>query len=158
MTTAHTPQFPDTGEIQLATFCLGDLLLGINIHQVQEINRNLEITPVPHAPEAVRGVANLRGEVVSIIDLGRVLGLAPAEITRLTRNVIVQDGGEQVGLLVDRIADVVSANVDEMDPLPENLGDLDADYFQGVFKLDDNLLVVLNVSRTLAAVSELTET
>ncbi|HTN76014.1 MAG TPA: chemotaxis protein CheW [Pirellulaceae bacterium] len=145
------------GELQLASFQIGDLLLGIDIHQVQEINRNLDLTPVPHAPDSVRGVINLRGEVVTVIDLRRVLGLPAVECTRLTRNVIVNNGGEQVGLLVDCIADVVKSFVDDIDPLPENLGGLDHGFFQGVVKLEAGLLVILNVEQTLGVVGGTSE-
>lgn len=149
----HTRPRMATGELQFASFQIGDLLLGIDIHQVQEINRNLQLTPVPHAPEAVRGVINLRGEVVTVIDLRRVLGLAPAEVTRSTRNVIVHHGDEQIGLLVDCVADVVTASADEIDPLPENLSGLDHSFFEGVFKLEQGLLVILNVTHTLSTVA-----
>ncbi len=140
------------GELQFASFRLGDLLLGIDIHQVQEINRNLELTPVPHSPPAVRGVINLRGEVVSVIDLRTVIGLPPMETSRATRNVVVRQNGENIGLLVDSIADVVKTYLDDIDPLPENLGGFDHSFFTGVVKLEAGLLVILNVTQTLDAV------
>lgn len=157
MNVANQESEASAGELQLASFQVGDLLLGIDIHQVQEINRHLQATPVPHAPEAVRGVINLRGEVVTVIELRRVLGLPSAEFTRLTRNVVVNVGGEQIGLIVDSIADVVKAVVSEIDPLPENLGGLDHSFFQGVLKLDQGLLVILDVAQTLDAVCQASE-
>ena len=144
-------------ELQFASFQIADLLLGIDIHQVQEINRNLELTPVPHAPTAVRGVINLRGEVVTVVDLRCVLGLPAAEFTRLTRNVIVNYAGERIGLLVDAVADVITCSANDIDPLPENLGGVDHSYFEGVFKLTEKLLVVLNVVQTLSTVCEAVE-
>ena len=151
MSPSNTPKI-GAGELQFASFRLGDLLLGIDIHQVQEINRNLDITPVPHSPPAVRGVINLRGEVVTVIDLRAVLGLPAVDSSRLTRNVVVQQGGERIGLLVDSIADVVKTFVDDIDPLPENLGGIDHSFFTGVVKLDEGLLVIMNVTQTLDAV------
>lgn len=141
-------------EQEFITFYLGDLLLGIDIHQVQEINRNIEMTPVPHAPKAVRGVINLRGEVVLVVDLREVLGLAPAALNRSNRNVIVKNGGEQIGLLVDRVADVVRAHADDLDPMPENLRGIDQRYFKAVYKLEIGLLVILDVNVTLASISD----
>jgi purine-binding chemotaxis protein CheW len=141
-----------TGEQEFITFYLGDLLLGIDIHQVQEINRNVDMTPVPHAPQAVRGVINLRGEVVLVVDLREVLGLPPSGLTRSNRNVIVKNGGEQIGLLVDRVADVVRANTDDLDPMPENLRGIDQRFFKAVFKLELGLLVILDVNVTLASI------
>jgi len=141
------------GEQEYITCYLGDLLLGIDIHQVQEINRNIEMTPVPHAPRAVRGVINLRGEVVLVVDLREVLGLAPTALNRSNRNVIVKNGGEQIGLLVDRVADVVRANTDDLDPMPENLRGIDQRFFKAVYKLELGLLVILDVNVTLASIS-----
>lgn len=143
-----------SGEQEFITFYLGDLLLGIDIHQVQEINRNIDLTPVPHAPKAVRGVINLRGEVVLVVDLREVLGLAPAALTRSNRNVIVKNGGEQIGLLVDRVADVVRAHTDDLDPMPENLRGIDQRFFKAVYKLEIGLLVILDVNVTLASISQ----
>ena len=151
-TTLASPPCAASAELQFTTFQVHDLLLGIDIRQVQEINRSLRLTPVPHAPEAVRGVINLRGEVVTVLDLRRVLRLPPAEMTRSTRNVIVNSNGEQIGLLVDQVTDVVTCKASEIDPLPENLGGVDQRFFQGVFKLDEGLLVILNVAETLSAV------
>jgi len=140
--------------LQFASFQVGDLLLGIDIRQVQEINRNLQITPVPHAPEAVRGVINLRGEVVTVIDLRTVLGLENLEFNRSTRNVILKQGGEQIGLLVDSVAEVITCQATDIDPLPENLGGRESTCFSGVYKLPHGLLVLLNVAETLAALRE----
>ena len=143
-----------TSEQQYASFQVGDLLLGIDIRQVQEINRNLQITPVPHAPPAVRGVINLRGEVVTVIDLRTVLTLAPAEFSRTSRNVILKHEGEQIGILVDSVAEVITCQADEIDPLPENLGGPESVCFSGVYKSSQGLLVLLNVASTLASLSE----
>jgi purine-binding chemotaxis protein CheW len=155
--TATLAPCADHGQLQCATFAIGDLLLGIDIHQVREINRNTGITPVPHAPPAVRGVINLRGEVVTVIDLRRVLGLPPAELTRSSRTVVVNHGAERIGFLVDAIADVITAENAEIDPLPENLSGVDQSFFQGVFKLEQGLLVILNVDEALAAVGGASE-
>jgi purine-binding chemotaxis protein CheW len=142
------------GEQEFITFYLGDLLLGIDIHQVQEINRNLEMSPVPHAPAAVRGVINLRGEVVMVVDLREVLGLPQISLTSSNRNVIVKNGGEQIGLLVDRVADVVRAMTEELDPMPENLRGIDQRFFKSVYKLECGLLVILDVDVTLAGICQ----
>ncbi len=141
-------------EQEFITFYLGDLLLGIDIHHVQEINRNVSMTPVPHTPPAVRGVINLRGEVVMVVDLNTVLGLPPAAVSRENRNVIVKNGGEQIGLLVDRVADVIRAHTDELDPMPENLRGIDQRFFKAVYKLESGLLVILDVDVTLAGICQ----
>jgi len=154
MSISHNNLSLSSNEVQYASFQVGDLLLGIDICQVQEINRNLQLTPVPHAPAAVRGVINLRGEVVTVIDLRCVLGMPPAEFTRATRNVIIKHAGEQIGLLVDNVADVITCRADNIDPIPENLGGLESSYFSGVFKLDQGLLVTLNVAEALLSLGQ----
>ena len=138
--------------LQFATFYLGDLLLGIDIQQVQEINRVLEFTRIPHAASAVRGVINLRGEVVTVVDLRLALRLPKASVTRRTRNVIVNSGEEAIGLIVDQIADVITARADEIDPRPENISGIDNTFFRGVYKLSHGLLVILNVDDILSAI------
>ncbi len=137
-------------EVEFATFYVGDLHLGADILQVEEINRHLELTPVPQAPECVRGVINLRGEVVTVVDLRTILGLERIEITPKNRNVIVNSKGEQIGLLVDRIGDVVNASTDQIEPPPANLSGVDGRFFRGVYKLDGELLVILDIETALA--------
>jgi purine-binding chemotaxis protein CheW len=139
-----------TEEQEYCTFQVGDLLLGVDIQQVEEINRHLDLTPVPHAPACVRGVVNLRGEVVTAVDLRTVLGLPPAAFTKSTRNVVLDSHGEQIGLLVDRIGDVVRLVGDDVEPLPANFSGADARFFKGVYQLDEQLLVLLDLEAALA--------
>ena len=147
-----TETAPSAGaaESELVTFRVGDVLMGIDIRQVEEINRHVEVTAVPHAPDCVRGVINLRGEVVTVVDLQTILGLPPVEVTEHTRTVVVRSQEEQIGLLVDQIGDVVKARTDEIDPPPANLGGLDGRLFKGVHKLETELLIVLDVEAALA--------
>ncbi len=137
-------------EIQLITFYVDNLLLGVDINQVKEINRHTEITPVPHAPQCVSGVINLRGDVVTVVNLRSVLHLPSVDIGRSHRNVIVNSGDEHIGLLVDRVADVVSASSDDIEPAPSNVNGIEGSYFKGVYKLDEELLVILDVERALS--------
>lgn len=153
MTTAMQRQQRNvaTKELELTTFYVGDLLLGVDIHQVEEINRQLNMTPAPHTPETVRGVVNLRGEVVTVLDLRRALGLEPTIITEDSRNVIVNSRGERVGLLVDRIADVVIAATDQIEPPPANVNGIDGRFFTGVYKLESELVIILDVEEALSS-------
>lgn len=137
-------------EVELVTFHVNGLLMGVDIHQIEEINQQVEVTPVPHAPPYVRGVINLRGEVVTVVDLRTILGLAAADVTGQCRTVVVNSHAEQIGLLVDRIADVELASPDDIDPPPANLSGVDGRFFKGVIKLDSELLVVLDVDAVLA--------
>jgi purine-binding chemotaxis protein CheW len=136
-------------ERQLASFYVGDHLLGLDIYHVQEINRQFDITSVPHAPDYVRGVLNLRGEVVTAIDLRRILGLQSVPISAATRNLIVHHRGELVGVLVDRIADILSIPRDGVLPPPSNVIDVDNRFIEGVYTLDNDIVVILDVDEVL---------
>jgi len=149
-TTAELTHMSVDVETEYVSFYVGDILLGIEITHVDEINRHTEVTPVPHAPEFVDGVVNLRGEVVTVVDLRLVLGLPPRETNRTTRIVVVRSKGEQIGLRVDRIADVVQTRSTAIDPVPPNLGSVDGRLFEGVYKLRAELLVILNVNAAIA--------
>lgn len=139
-----------SNEVEYATFHVGRLLLGIDIRHTEEINRQLDLTVVPHAPECVRGVVNLRGEVVTVLDLRSILGLEPQPLTAASRNVVVRTEGEQVGLLVDRVADVVTVSTEEMEAPPANVSGVSGRFFKGVYKLESALLVVLDVNLVLS--------
>ena len=137
-------------ELELTTFYVDELLLGVDIHQVEEINRQLNMTPAPHTPDTVRGVVNLRGEVVTVLDLRRALGLEPTIIGEDSRNVIVNSRGERVGLLVDRIADVVIAATDQIESPPANVNGIDGRFFTGVYKLESELVVILDIEQVVS--------
>ncbi len=140
-----------TDELEIATFYIGDILMGVDIQKVQEINRHVDMTPVPHAPACVRGVINLRGDVVTVVDLRTVLELEPAEINETSRNMIAKAGDEQIGLLVDRIADVVKLTRKEIEPPPANISGIDGRFFDGVYKMQSELLIILNAEEILSA-------
>ncbi|PQO39736.1 chemotaxis protein CheW [Bremerella cremea] len=137
-------------ELQLATFYVGDLLLALPIDYVQEINRNLDLTEVPHAPPHVRGVINLRGDVATVIDLRRVLGFSPAEVTPQSRNLIVRSSDESIGLWVDRIADIISVSSDEIGPAPANISGVEGRFFKGIYRTETEIVVLLDTGEVLS--------
>ena len=149
-TATLTPPRSLTQEMEYSTFYVDNILLGVEIGQMEEINRQLEVTAVPHAPSFVRGVVNLRGEVVTVVDPRTILGLSPGEVSPTSRNVIVRHKGEQIGLLVDRIADVVRVSAGEMETPPANVSGVEGRFFKGVYKLQSELLVVLDVEAALS--------
>ncbi|MFQ5502594.1 MAG: chemotaxis protein CheW, partial [Phycisphaerae bacterium] len=103
----------------------------------------------------VEGVINLRGEVVTVIDLCKVLKIERTTKVSDSRNIIVNSMGEHIGLLVDRIADVVTARSDEIDPLVANLHGIDGRFFEGVFRMDSELMVILDVEEILTRISQM---
>jgi len=136
-------------QVELATFYLEDALFGMDILRIQEINKNMERTKVPHAPEYVLGIINLRGRIVTIIDLGRKLGLLPTRLSEENRNIIVDCQDELTGLFVDRIADVVSVDGGKILPPPSNVRGAQSRFFEGVFKTGQRLIAILNVEEVL---------
>jgi len=139
----------DDKSFKLATFQVGTVSFGVDILKVQEINKHIEITKVPQAPEYVLGVMNLRGRIVTVIDLGMKLELPSTKLNDESRNVIVNSNSEHVGFLVDRIADVMSADWDNVSPPPSNLGGIQEKFFKGVLKTDEGLIVILDVDEVL---------
>lgn len=146
-----TTTLQSTERQQLATFYLGDLRFGVDILEIQEINRERDMTEVPHTPRHVRGVINLRGEVVSILDLKCILALGEAACEKSSRNIILHGEGEPVGLMVDRLSDVVDIDLAEVEPPPANIAGVDARFMRGVFQLEDELLVLLKIGELTAA-------
>ncbi|MFY9252032.1 MAG: chemotaxis protein CheW [Fuerstiella sp.] len=135
---------------QFCTFYVDDLFLGINVQQVQEVIRYQEMTRVPLAPPAVRGLINLRGQIVTAIDLRCWLGMPKRNPDQLPMNVIVRDGGNAVSLLVDRIGDVIEVNDEFFEPPPSTVQASLRGLIQGAYKLSDELLLLLDTGRALA--------
>lgn len=136
--------------VELATFYIGDALCGMDILKIQEINKLMQMTKVPQAPDYVLGILNLRGQIVTILDLGRKLGLGKTDISQDPRNIIVNSVGGHVGLLVRKISDVVSADMDKRERSPANMRGIQGEYFNGVYKTDNNLIGILNVDKVLS--------
>lgn len=137
------------GPVQLSCFYVGSALCAIDINVIQEMNKQMEMTRVPQAPEHVLGIMNLRGRIVTIIDLGRKLGLSPSRKTESSRIIIVNSREENIGLLVDRITDVVTARWEDVEPTPSNIKGVKGKYFQGVFKASKDLVAILDVESVL---------
>ncbi len=136
--------------LQLVTFHVGEEEFGVDILDVREINRMMEITRVPHAPEFVEGVINLRGQVIPVVDLRKRFGLAAAERDKSARIVVVELGDKVVGFLVDSVSEVLRVPRSMVEPPPPIVGGIDSEYIRGVVKLDDRLLILLDLHRLLS--------
>ena len=135
--------------MELATFYVGRALCGIDILNIQEINKHFDVTTVPQAPEYVKGILNLRGRIVTIIDLGKKLGLSEIEESKNNRNIIVRSGEEHIGLMVDSISDVVTADPNLIEHSPSNLNGVKGKYFKGVLKTESKLIGILDIQEVL---------
>jgi purine-binding chemotaxis protein CheW len=142
----------------LATFRLGEALYGIDVRQVQSVSALPALTPVPHAPPAVRGLVNLRGQVYLVLDLKSLLGLGETQPGPLTRLVLFKSAlGDPFGVLVDRVGDVVVLSPDRVEGR-RSAGDdgdeapADSELVAGVGKLEGELVVLLDAGRLLARI------
>lgn len=134
---------------QFCTFHLADLFVGIDVYHVQEILRFQPMTRVPRAPGAVSGLINLRGQIVTTIDLRCRLGLPARADNHPPMNVVVRDDDNAVSLLVDRIADVLEVADDLREPPPATVDAHLRPLILGTYKLPDQLLLVLDHQRLL---------
>ena len=130
---------------EYATFHLKDTLCGIALDRIQEISNPAALNVVPQAPDYVMGIINLRGRIVTVIDTGKRLGLAPIESGEKMKTIIVNDGDETVGLMVDGIDNVVSVAPGHMDAPPDNIGEVPGKCFDGVYKTEDQLIGLLAI-------------
>jgi purine-binding chemotaxis protein CheW len=124
---------------------LGGMLVGIGLDRVQEINRLVEPTFVPLMENYLRGVINLRGNLVTVIDLGTVVRGAPAAAGPRARTVVVEIGDEVCGLVVDEVGDVVAVDLERIEPLPSHLPLPQQRWFKGMVQLPGELLLLLDV-------------
>ena len=135
----------------LASFFLDREEYGVDVKQVQEIRRVAEITSVPRAPEFVRGVINLRGRILPVLDLRRRLGLGEVVVGRASRIVVVRVKERLLGLLVDGASQVLKVPVSSIEPAPEEVVQKGGDYIRGVAKLADRLIILVDLERLLAS-------
>ena len=137
--------------LQLVTFSIGEEEFGVNILKVQEIIRTMEIAKVPRAPEFVEGVINLRGKVIPIIDLRRRFGLAPKAHDKNTRIIVIEINNIIVGFVVDAVSEVLRRPASTVEPPPPVVAGVDSDYISGVGKLQDRLLIMLDLDKLLSS-------
>ncbi|MCF8045334.1 MAG: chemotaxis protein CheW [Desulfarculaceae bacterium] len=135
--------------MELATFYVGDALCGIDILNIQEINKHFDITNVPQAADYIIGILNLRGKIVTIIDLAKKLGLSRINSGKDNRNIIVNSEDEHIGLMVDSISDVVQGNSEDIDSAPSNISGIKGKFFSGVLKTETKLIGILDIDEVL---------
>ena len=143
---------------QFCTFFLKDFIFGIEVEAIQEVIRYQEMTPVPLAPPSIHGLINLRGQIVTAIDLRTRLKLSPREGDALPMNVIVRTPDGPVSLLVDEIGDVVEVDPALYERPAETLDPAAKELVTGVYKLESTLLLILDVAGATAVAASLHET
>lgn len=132
---------------QYCTFHVANLFLGIDVHTVQEVMRPLEMTPVPLATPSVMGLINLRGQIVTALDMRRRLALPERPPDQEPMNVVMRTDDGAVSLIVDEIGDVIEVMTDSWERVPDTLQGEARTLIRGVYKLQDQLLLILDTSR-----------
>ncbi len=142
-------------ELQLVVFRLAREEYGLPITKVQEINRLVPITKLPQTPAFMEGIINLRGRIIPVIDLRKRFQLEISSYNDDSRIIIVEVDGQTVGIIVDSVTEVVRLAAVSVEPPPPTFI-LDARYIQGVGKLDDRLLILLEIDRILTSQETIT--
>ncbi len=139
-----------TTQTQFISFAIGDDLYGVDIMAVREIRGWADITHLPKQPDYVRGVQNLRGAIVPIVDLRCRFGQGLTETSPLHIVIIVQIGGRQVGLIGDRVLDIVSVNADEIQKVPRTGHSEQIEFLSGLVTHDDVMIALIDLSNILS--------
>lgn len=136
---------------QLISFTVGAEEYGLELLRVKEVIRMRRITWLPKAPPCVKGIINLRGEVIPIVDLRERFGLDTQEKTAMTRVIVVEVEGKPVGMVVDSASQVVRVSADQFEPPPTVMGEGSRDFITAVGKTGDRLIIMIDVDRILSA-------
>ncbi len=136
--------------LQLVGFKIGQEEFGINILAVQEIIKIIDITTVPNASDYIAGVINLRGRIIPIVHLRKRLHLPVIETDKNTRIIVVEIEGKTIGFIVDEVQEVLRISTDITEKPPELVAGVDSEYITAVAKLDNRLLILLDLDKTLA--------
>jgi purine-binding chemotaxis protein CheW len=141
-------------DLHLVTFRVGTELFGVPISAVQEIVRVPAIAHIPQSPDFVEGVINLRGRVITVIDMRKRLGQTPIELNgenKKARILVVEADRRLVGVIVDEVAEVLRLAEDQTEPAPPMVAGLSNQYIRGVGKLEDDLLILIEIEKILSA-------
>ncbi|MCL1985384.1 MAG: chemotaxis protein CheW [Betaproteobacteria bacterium] len=139
----------DAELLQLVTFNIAEEEFGVDILSVQEIIRLMQITTVPRAPACIEGVINLRGKVIPVIDMRKRFNLPAVERDNRTRIIVMEFGAKIVGFLVDAVSEVLRIPANTVEPAPAVVSGVGSEYIKGVGKLDDRLLILLDLDSLL---------
>ena len=135
------------GTMQLVSFTLAKELYGIEITKVREIILITEITQIPETPDFLKGLINLRSMVIPVIDLRVRFGLPEGELNDESRIMVIQACGKTIGIMVDAVSEVLRVKHDQIAPPPPTVAGLGHDYLNGLVKLDDRLLILLDIDK-----------
>ncbi|MFN3406903.1 MAG: chemotaxis protein CheW [Caldimicrobium sp.] len=133
--------------VPIIAFCLGDFLFGFPAEKVMEINKDIEVTPVPLSPTYILGIMNLRGQIITMIDLAKKIGFVYETERKI--NLIVRSDEEAVGFIVAKIQDIIEIPEEKLEEPPEKIEGFDRKYVDKIYQLPDRLLTILSVEKLL---------
>ena len=137
---------------QLVVFALEDSSYGLDIQFVREINRMVEITPIPNAPEFVEGIINLRGVIVPVVDLSKRFQLTGHENSKETRIVVIESKEHMLGLVVDEVSEVLRLSSDQIDPANNmKTSGIALEFIEGIGKVNDKLILILSPDKLFSS-------
>jgi purine-binding chemotaxis protein CheW len=137
---------------QLVVFALEDSSYGLDIQYVREINRMVEITPIPNAPDFVEGIINLRGVIVPVVDLSKRFALSEQENSKETRIVVIESKEHMLGLVVDEVSEVLRLAADQIDPANNMMtSGIALDFIEGIGKVNDQLILILSPDKLFSS-------
>lgn len=147
----ETHHSESTGTMQLVSFRLAHEEYGVEITKVQEIILMGEITRVPQTPDYIKGLINLRSTVIPVVDLRLRFGLAQEETTDETRIMVINVAGKTIGIIVDAVSEVLRISQEQISPPPPTVAGLGREYLTGLVKLDNRLLILLDIDKILGS-------
>ncbi|WP_425584149.1 chemotaxis protein CheW [Variovorax defluvii] len=142
---------PAARPLEFLSFTLGEEEYGIDIQKVQELRGYDAVTRIANAPEFIKGVVNLRGIIVPIIDMRIKFALGQPTYDQFTVVIVLNIGGRVVGMVVDSVSDVITLNADQIKPAPEMGSALDTDYLIGLGTLEERMLILVDIDRLMSS-------
>jgi purine-binding chemotaxis protein CheW len=136
--------------LQLVTFFIGNEEFAVDILNIQGINRMIDVTKVPNSPDFLEGIINLRGKVIPLVNLRKRLGLPTISSDRSTRFIVVELGSKVIGFIVDSVNEVLRISRDIIEPPPQMVSGVKSEYITSVGKLQDRLLILLDLEKILS--------
>jgi len=142
---------PADGRLEVVTFTLGQEEYGIDIQRVQELRGYNTVTCIANAPAHIKGVVNLRGIIVPIIDMRIKFDLGEPSYDQFTVVIVLNIGGRVVGMVVDSVSDVITLSAEQIKPAPEMGSTLDTDYLIGLGTLEERMLILVDIDRLMSS-------
>jgi len=136
-------------DLQVVSFMAGEECYGLNILNVKEIIKMVSITKLPNSPDYVEGILNLRDSIIPVIDLRKLLGLHVESFTTKTRIIVLEKEGKCNGFVVDEVSEVLRLNSDRLEEPPVSVSSANSEYIKYVAKLDDKMVILLDLDRLL---------